>query len=222
MDNHFWKYMTGKGRKILIQKGAFIYQHTDAPSEKFIYLLDEGICALASMTLDGEETIHLYFHPRKLISFNQHIITERLHPACDLRFAIIAKTACTVYQIPLSTFWEMVRTNADFNQYVMETLANNYQDVLIHLHLRVEKSAIARLCYLLLEIAQSSRSHQLIPRFFTYAELAKYLGVHQVTVSRIMTKLKKLGYIKKCPDGLSIEDEKALWALMELDSQFKY
>lgn len=222
MENYFWKYMTGKGRKIHIQKGVFIYQHTDEPNEKYIYLLEEGICALTSMTLDGEETIHLYFHPRRLISFNQHFITKELNPACDLRFAIIAKTPCTVYQIPLSVFRGMLRTDMDFNQYVMETLANNYQEVLVHLHWRVEKSAIARLCYLLLEIAQSNHTNTLVPRFFTYSELAKYLGVHQVTVSRIMTKLKKLGYIKKCPEGLSIENTEALWALMEPDSQFKY
>ncbi len=222
MDNYFWKYMTGKGRKMHIQKGAFIYQHTDEPSEKFIYLLDEGICALTSMTMDGEENIHLYFHPCRLISFNHHIITNKLDPSCDIRFAIIAKTECTVYQIPLATFWEMLRTDMDFNQFVMQTLANNYQEVLVHLHWRVEKSAIARLCYLLLEIAESSRRRNLIPKFFTYVELAKYLGVHQVTVSRIMTKIKKLGYVKKCPEGLSIEDKEALRTLIENESQFKY
>lgn len=222
MDNFFWKYMTGKGRKLQIQKGAFIYQHTDDPSEKFIYLLDEGICALTSMTMEGEENIHLYFHPFRLISFNQHIITEKLDPICDIRFAIIAKTPCTVYQIPLATFWDMLRTDMDFNRFVMQTLANNYQEVLVHLHWRVEKSAIARLCYLLLEIAQSSRKQTLIPKFFTYSELAKYLGVHQVTVSRIMTKLKKMGYIKKCPEGLFIEDENALRTLIQNESQFKY
>lgn len=222
MDNYFWKYMTGKGRRMHIQKGAFIYQHSDDPSEDFIYLLDEGICALTSMTMDGEENIPLYFHPCRLIAFNQHIITEKVNPASDIRFAIIAKTECTVYQIPLSTFRSLLRTDMDFNQFVMQTLANNYQEVLVHLHWRVEKSAIARLCYLLLEIAHSNRKQNLIPKFFTYAELAKYLGVHQVTVSRIMTKIKKLGYVKKCPEGLTIEDEKSLWTLAENEAQFKY
>lgn len=222
MDNFFWKYMSDKGRKMHIQKGAFIFQHSDEPNEKYVYLLDEGICALTSMTMDGEENIHLYFHPCRIISFNQHIITEKLHPASDIRFAIIAKTDCTVFQIPLATFWEMLRTDMDFNQHVMQTLANNYEEVLVHLHWRVEKSAIARLCYLLLEIAGSSRKQKIVPKFFTYAELAKYLGVHQVTVSRIMTKLKKLGYLKRCPEGLSIEDEGSLRSLTENEIRFKY
>ena len=113
MDNYFWKYMTGKGRRMHIQKGAFIYQHSDDPSEDFIYLLDEGICALTSMTMDGEENIHLYFHPCRLIAFNQHIITEKVNPASDIRFAIIAKTECTVYQIPLSTFRSLLRTDME-------------------------------------------------------------------------------------------------------------
>lgn len=222
MDNYFWKYMTDKGRKMHIEKGTFLYQHTDDPCEKFIYLLEEGICALTSMTMDGEENIHLYFHPRRLVSFNQHFSSEKPYPASEVRFSIIAKTECTVYQLPLSTFFNMLRTDMDFNQFVMRTLADNYHEVLLHLHWRVEKSAISRLCYLLLEIVQSSRRQNLVPKFFTYAEMAKYLGVHQVTVSRIMTRIKKLGYVKKCPEGLIIENEKALRTLIENESPFKY
>lgn len=222
MENRFWEYMAAKGKKLQVQKGTCIYPFFENYSEKYVYLLDDGICALTSLTNDGEETVHLYFYSHRIISFNHHIAEARPDLVNEVRFSIYTKSCCILYQIPLATFWEMLRTDQDFNFYVMRTLADNYQEVLMHLHWRVEKSAIARLCYLLLEISRSTHGDGTIPRLFTHAELAKYLGVHQVTVSRIMSKFKKQGYIRKCPEGLSITDEKAFRALIKDDSQFKY
>lgn len=220
MENYFWNYMIAKGKLFQVGRETCIYPYFDNFSEQYVYLLEEGICALTSLSRDGGETVHLYFYPRRIISFNHHISNSRQHSIDEVRFTIMTKTNCTLYQIPLAAFQEMLCTNQDFNQYVMQTLATNYQEALIHLHWRVEKSAIARLCRLLLEISRHTGGT--IPRFFTHAELAKYLGVHQVTVSRIMARFKQQGYIKKCPEGLSITDEQAFRTLIEGESQFKY
>ncbi|MGI6068949.1 MAG: Crp/Fnr family transcriptional regulator [Blautia sp.] len=222
MDNFFWSYMQGKGKQMLFAKGSYIYQSINDDCNHYVFLLDKGICALTSLTEDGQENIYLYFRPRRIIAFNQFMITHDRVQSTEIKFSIAAKTDCTVYAISRSVFREMLTTDMEFNSFVMQTLSENYLEVLTHLHWTVEKSAISKLCYLLLEIGEESNGKKIIPKFFTYEELAKYLGTHPVTVSRIMTKLKKLKYIKKVPRGLSIENEAALWSLIESGTDFKY
>ena len=86
-----------------------------------------------------------------------------------------------------------------------------------------EETLVTALCQLLLSVCHKEPGEKpIVPKFYTYEELARYLGCHPVTVSRIMAKLKQLGYLKKSGRALVIEDEQKLIDLMESDAEFKY
>lgn len=48
-----------------------------------------------------------------------------------------------------------------------------------------------------MELTDEKEGRYELQKYFTYAELARYLGVHSVTVSKIMLVLKKMGVIEK-------------------------
>lgn len=62
---------------------------------------------------------------------------------------------------------------------------------------------MVRLCHLLLEVFHLTGGLVLLPQFFTYEEMAKYLGCHPVTISRITAKRNSRVMFKKpgrdCP-----------------------
>lgn len=210
------------GMRITAPKDIILNKKHVNPSANHVYLLEEGICALTSITKQGEEKVYTYFRPRRLISFTQLLVTPGKHEPGRPEFSVVTKTPCSLCQIPYFAFQELVQKDPEFNAALIETLADNYSDALIHFHMMKEEPAAVRLCHLLLEVSQIRSGCRTVPRFFTYAELAKYLGCHPVTVSRIMAKLKQRGFIKKVRSGITIQREEALKELINSESRFQY
>ena len=89
MNEDLWRSLSDLGRPCHVKKGTCINGNTEEPSDD-AYLLEEGICALASINDKGEEQVYLYFGARRLIGFNQLFTTRHSHPAHDPKFLIIA------------------------------------------------------------------------------------------------------------------------------------
>lgn len=222
MTDTFWKQLTEYGIRVIMPKDVVLNYEYDKHLSNYVYLLEDGICALTSITKQGEEKVYLYFHPHRIIAFNQFIVSPCKLTGSGPVFSILTRTECVLYQIPCSTFRDLINHDTAFNKFLIETLADNYNDALIHFHLMHEESVVVRLCHLLFEVSQTKAGRQVVPRFFTYAELAKYLGCHPVTVSRIMAKLKQQGYIIKAPEGIVLEKKEALQELINSESHFQY
>lgn len=222
MRDSLLKRITDCGKRITMPKDIVLNKKYDKHLSNYVYLLEEGICALTSITKQGEEKVYLYFRPHRIIGFNQFVVSAEKHNTTSPEFSVITKTTCTLYQIPYCTFQELILKNTEFNAFLLETLADNYNDALTHFHLMQEESVVVRLCHLLFEVSQLKEGLRIVPRFFTYAEMAKYLGCHPVTVSRIMAKLKQKGYISKTPCGVAIEQEEALQDVINSESRFQY
>ena len=149
MKESLLKIITDSGTRITMPKDIVLNKKYDKYISNYVYLLEEGICALNSITKQGEEKVYLYFRPYRLIGFNQFVVSaERLNASAP-EFSVVTKTTCTLYQLPYCTFQELVLSNREFNAFLMETLADNYNDALIHFHLMQEESVVVRLCHLL-------------------------------------------------------------------------
>ena len=72
-----------------------------------------------------------------------------------------------------------------------------------------------RLCYLLLEQSCPSNDKLVLPSYFTYEELSKFLCVHSVTISRIMSRLKQHGNIEKLHHHIIVKQPDQLIWLIE-------
>ncbi len=223
MKDLFWKDITEYGTKITMPKDVVLNKNYDKNISNYVYLLEEGICALTSITKQGEEKVFLYFRPNRIIGFNQFVVSPEKQGGNNRPvFSVVTKSTCTLYQISSGTFRDLIVKNPKFNAFLLETLADNYNDALVHFHLMQEESAVVRLCHLLLEVSVEKNGRLIIPKFFTYGELARYLGCHCVTVSRIMAKLKQLGYISKNSKGIVIEKEKEFDLLINSEIDLKY
>lgn len=222
MKELLWSKVIQYGTRVHMPKNVFLSGKCDNHISNYVYLLEEGICALTSITRQGEEKVYLYFHPQRLIGFNQFMLSQKKLREGSPSFSVVTKTPCVLYQIPALTFRELTTKNPEFNAFLLETLADNYDDALVHFHLMQEESAVVRLSSLLLEVSRPFKGLLLVPKFFTYGEMAKYLGCHPVTVSRIMAKLKQLGYIAKTHAGIVIENSSGLEKLLDSEACFKY
>lgn len=222
MDKLLWQVVTSHGTKLCVEKNTALNDRPGDPGGG-IYVLEQGICALTGLTHKGEEQIYLYFHPPKMIGVNPVLVTQQ-NPdySPSTVFSIITRTKCTLYYINTSTFYQLLEENHAFALFLVHTLSTNYFEVMNHFHSRIDDNATVRLCRLLLELSTKEAGYLLVPKFFTHAELAKYLGCHAVTVSRIMARLKQQNIIKKCHQGIIIESVPALEALIEAESDYNY
>lgn len=216
----YYKYCT----KVQIKKGEYIVQAREVSDTTSAYFLDSGLCALTSVTPNGEEIIYLYFHALRIIGFSHlmpGIFSRDLH-INDNIFSIVAKTDCTLYRLSSSSFYQLINENHQFSNFMLKVLSENYVEVLNRFHQIQEESACARLCHLLLDQYIELDGQKLLPSYFTYSEISKYLGTHSVTVARIMAKLKAKNLISKNGHCVSIEDESGLLELIANNGELEY
>ncbi len=225
MGVDFWELLKKKGTRLEVSKGYYLKMNTKEDLDACIYLLDEGICALNSLTRKGDENIYLYFHAKRLVGFNQLLVSRPQEAVLvpSVNISIVTKTPCVLYQINFDTFSHLIQTNRELNLFFIQTLADNYSEALNHFHYIHEETLVTALCQLLLSVSRREPGQKpAVPKFYTYEELARYLGCHPVTVSRIMAKLKQLGYLQKSGRELVIAREDDLIRLMDSEINFKY
>lgn len=222
MENKIWELLKDNGALIKVKKGTPITGAESKYSPNTLYFLSEGIIALTSLTKNGEEKVYLYFHAPRIIGFNRHFIDPGNQVVAGPEFSNVARTDCTLYQHSFSGFLKLLNENPELNYLFIKTIAVNCSDALSHFHFVQEESAIVRLCHLLLEVSRPWGNKMVVPKFYSHSELARYLGCHPVTVSRIMPRLRKEGYLSRGPQGIIIENPEGLVHIIETESKFKY
>ncbi|MBS6759706.1 MAG: Crp/Fnr family transcriptional regulator [Hungatella hathewayi] len=182
--------------------------------DKYVYCLEEGLCALHSVSPGGRERIYQYFLPGDFVGFIPAY--ARSYPDDTFyAFSITAKSACLLYQIPYNTFREYVESHPDFYRWLFETAIAHYDNALKHCYALQDGDNFVSLCYALTELAVCEGPHYVIHKDFSYSELANYLGIHTITVTRIMGKLKDMGVVSKRGHQTVIHDMARLTALAQ-------
>lgn len=217
------------GKELLVEKGDVIGGSMMDNDDDAIFILAKGTAALSTLSNSGNEFIYMYFRGPHCIGFAPFFSKHHHDEETEMRykphsffFMIVAKTSCTVYRIPKEQF-ELLFSRPDVKDLLLHETLDNYRDILDHYALNQDDSAVIRLCYLLDEQSfPDARGKRRLDSCFTYSELSKYLGVHDVTVARIMSSLKKQGIIEK--DGHStilLDREKLLW-IINRELEIKY
>ena len=210
------------GTLIHMKKNTLLFQSVYRMETPYIYYLVDGVCALGGSSYKGQEQVLLYFMPGSLIGINQFLDGFGSNLYSYSTPAGMTKTACTLYRIPVSVVLEWLDTNLEFNQYIIKTLSKYYHLTIAHLKQVQEDNSITVICRFLLSMSERKEEGYVLPKFFTYEEISKYLGIHMVTAGKIIVKLQKLGYIKRISQGILIQDEDALKELIVNCDTFKY
>lgn len=179
-----------------------------------VCFLDEGIAALNRINEKGEEQIFLYFGEKRLVGFSTALVHffpyDWQHYINPMAFWITAKSPCVYYSMREKQFHEMMNRSHLFTQGVLGAAALNYLEMINKVQRMMDGNKTAQLCQWFLTCRVRQRDRYVIPRTFSFIEVAQYLNMHPVTVSRIVKKLKQEGLLGKEDGYLVLLDEEGL------------
>lgn len=214
-------YFEEYGTKIVVKKETSICN--PKLSDQYIYYLAEGIASLTSLRPNGEETDFLYFPHDHLLGFAPALVRhyrrlrgEVVSPADQDQsseptvFGIDTKTDCVFYRLTEHNFDLLLESDPLFLSYIMEAVTRNYTALVLKFHDSQENNPRIRLYKWFLTFSEPENDYRAVPHGFTYTEIAKYLNIHPVTVSKIASELKKNGIIRKENGRILIIDEQRL------------
>ena len=217
--NELKEYFVQYGRKVKIEKELDLC--SPKLTDSYVYYLDQGIVSLTAITDEGEEKIFLYFKENRILGFAP-VLTRffGLSRHKGEVFGIDPKTDCVFYKMEEKVFNKLLRENREFMIRVMENITFNYAD-LVNKHYEMKgNSAGQRFCKCLLEFSIQEGDMRCVPKSFTYVEIAKYLGIHPVTVSKMAAVLREKQIIQKTARGIEILNIKELTQMAEIPWSF--
>ncbi len=167
-----------------------------------LYFVEFGWLKVVKSSLDGREQVLRFIGPGE--TFNEvSVFTNRPNPA-----SAVALEAVGLWLLKRAVVTDLLRTNPDFAQSVIEGMAERLTDlveIIADLSLR---PVIGRLSRLLLADASDNVFRR--PRWYTQAELAARLGTVPDVVQRALRILENEGLIDIQRDQIQIRDRVAL------------
>lgn len=115
-------------------------------------------------------------------------------------------TDCEGYLIPKEAFYEYASDNAELLNHLLDAMLDEYVRLLHNYQSRQEFSVANRLCQFLLEYSEPNQDNTVRRVSVKNVDLAGFLGVHKVTVARIIKSLKEGGCLERRKEGLFIID----------------
>ncbi|MDD3253338.1 MAG: Crp/Fnr family transcriptional regulator [Lachnospiraceae bacterium] len=210
------------GTLIEVKKNTTLLDKEIDGQQSYVYYLLDGICALTGYSVKGQEVVLLYQTAGNMIGINPYVSGTNSGFYSYHGPKVMARTHCRLYQIPSSVFQHYLETSLEFNHYIVHLLSHNYHRTLAHFKQIQEEESVTVVCRFLLSMCIQTADGLVLPRFFTHDELSKYLGVHLVTVSRILSQLLKNGYVQRISDGLLLTDVSALQHIVDHCETFQY
>ncbi len=209
------------GTEVHFDKGDVIVQSL-AQGDMDLYILASGVCSLSSISSDGQETVYRYYQHHNMLNFRPLMTNMHLHSYGKKSFSVIAKTPCLAYHINARQFEELL-TFPSVISLMFEMLARNNLYLLEHFHSSKNEPALVQLCRFLLDQATENEQGELVlDTFFTYQEMANYLGMHAVTVARMIKSLKCHQMIDKDGHQIHIIDPDKMAKLIVSEEKIDY
>lgn len=191
------------------KKGEYLIHQGDPLL--YIYYLQSGSCERIEYSDSGDELIY----KTKLSDGSVSAVVgihNLWHPESVSFSSFIAKTNITCYRIEAALAKDALLKRPDILDAILTSQMENY----LHLHALFknhhERRTPSLLCALLLRQAAASSDGLYLPKKLTNVSISHQLGVHQVTVAKIMSYLQKEAIIQRTPQGIQILDSQKLQA----------
>lgn len=209
---------------VSFKRGTYLFNPQITQRPAYIYFLKSGICSLQGETTEGETRIYLFQEAPRILGYIPFIRNiEDDYTKGYYLMSIQTRTDCVAYQVLAKDFMELYELDPEFREMIVGSVMTDYMKVLQNFHSQRNGSATNRICAMILELAEVNQGVMEIRDFMTYEDIANYLGVHVVTVGRIMSKLIQSGYVRKeKKHHLIIEKPVELRELMIHESDFVY
>lgn len=212
------------GIRMNVKKNTVFLNDDTLKNAPYVYYIESGVCSICGHSMEGQEQTLVYQMPGDIIGHIPYLMPNGAYSILYSyqRPTVVAKTSCIVYKIPVSAFLKRCETDVAFTNYLLKRLAFQYDMVISHLKQIQEEPSAVMLCRFLLRMAADTPNGPIVPKLFTHKEISGYFGIHDITVSRMIGSLKKLGYIDRVPDGILIVNKEALQDIVMNQATFKY
>jgi CRP-like cAMP-binding protein len=205
-------------------------KHSFPPNSEFelgndVAYLESGICAVATVTPEGNDRIYLYFKSGNLMGFLRHILPvenfadSHIH---KVRNRVVSKTKAEIYTIKKDDFFHLLSSNPEYYKVLTLALAQNLSNVMEHSAWLACENAPVRICSMLLEFSECVGGIYLMPRCFTQAEMAHFLSLHKITVAKVLKSLREAGFIRKDGQLIRLVDREALIKIVNRELCIRY
>ena len=184
------------------KKGEYIIHQNERI--EYVYKIISGVCYRTDTSERGSEIVYEIKSSASkgvesilgsLVVFSGGIST------CNF----VAHTKICCYKIPCDVFYNYVISNSELCVEMLQLALKNYQAVKERYRAKSYGNTFSQLCKLMLEHS-GYQDDELVVASFNNKLLSQYLGIHQVTVSKMLKYLKADGVIEKGKKGLVILD----------------
>lgn len=189
------------------QKGDYLIRQGEKVAR--VYRLLDGECYRMTINEQGDEYIYAVKSSENPIESLIGVLVL----FSDSRISggsFIAKTTCHAQVIDADYLLSALDNRPDILKALLKMLINDYNVLNQSFHSRQEGKAANLLCRFLLNHSSKNTSGALICDVHNNSELAGYIGIHKVTVFRVLKQLKNEGIIKRDGHSFTILDAKAL------------
>ncbi|HBV86068.1 MAG TPA: cyclic nucleotide-binding protein [Desulfosporosinus sp.] len=202
------------------KKGDYIIRQGE--KVEFLYLLVSGTCHRSIITEKGDEIIFAIRKPSE--NFIQSLLGVLILYSNGISVSnFIADTKCRCYRIPKQTFLDYVQDKTNLLNQIIGLAVHESRELASSFQARQEGKVSKRFCELLLNNTQQKQGKLVVSKDYSnLTKISKFLGIHRVTVAKIVKVLKEKGVIIKDENGIVILDEDKLLSFARAEKVIEY
>lgn len=208
-----YRELLRQGTRIHVGKGTRV---VDSQKKlEYVYYLEKGVIALVDLMEDGDERVFRYHKQGELLGiFQLYNMVPSLknsvqHTVCHI-YDSVSKSECVLYRLEPRVVLEFLFENPEILVEQVRSTAKINMSHCFRYSKMLKNRTPNILCEMLLEFAHLSEGVWKLDKYFSNAEIARYLGVHVVTVGKIIGKLKEDGLIDRKNGQLVILDREGI------------
>ena len=176
---------------------------------EYIYYLAEGSCVRNKYTFKGDEIIY----DERMADKSVYCLLGALNlysPVVIYDKNFVTKTACVCHKIYYKDFWEFLSRYPSVLHELLFMALSSYDHLDANFHAKQKGQAACRVCSFILENGMVAAQGKVLDKHFNSSEIARYLGMHRITVNKIILALCDEKCLCRTEDGLVVLDETKL------------
>lgn len=189
----------------------------------YVYYLEEGVVNREILTVTGMVVIGDVKMGGQGVASIIGLLTifaRTFDGVCHDDF--VAGTACCCIRIPVGVCKAHIRAHPELMEEALVASIDYYGQAEAE-YLKIgELTAPQQVCDFLLRYSRERDGGCFLPKVYNNGEITKFLGLHSVTVSRILNALRNEGVIAKTPMGWQILDREQLRSYRREEKKMVY
>lgn len=194
-------------RRMDLQKGEVLFRQGEVIDQ--VYYLTSGCINRSFISEKGDQIIYSSFLQESLAESLVGVLvmySDNNTTTTDF----VAITPCTGYIIPKASFLAYAEAHPDLLVDIIRYAVVEYRQLMEKFQVRHERKVANKVCSILYSSMRTNRTGELVVLGVRNIDISGSLGVHAVTVSRIMHALKEEDVISKYAGGWLIRNPEKL------------